>query len=117
MQKFFKSFRYAWRGIVYVFRSERNFQIEAAAAVLVMGAIIWFPLSATERSILLLSIAIVLSLELANTALERVIDMLKPRVHPYAKVVKDIMAGVVLLATLFVIAVGVVILLPYVAGK
>lgn len=72
-----------------------------------------FPLSGMERSLIVLSMALVLTLELANTALERVMDILKPRIHPYARVIKDVMAGAVLLATLASIAIGLVIFSPY----
>jgi undecaprenol kinase len=71
------------------------------------------PLSGLERAVLILTIALVLSLELANTAAERVMDILKPRVHPYARVVKDAMAGAVLIAACAAVCIGMCILLPY----
>lgn len=77
---------------------------------------IFFPLSGLERALILLSIVLVLTLELANTALERVMDILKPRIHPYARVIKDVMAGSVLLASLAALAIGIAIFLPYVAN-
>lgn len=77
-------------------------------------AMLFFPLSGLERALIILSIALVLTLELANTALERVMDILKPRIHPYARVIKDMMAGAVLLTTLAAIAIGIAIFSPYV---
>jgi diacylglycerol kinase len=66
-----------------------------------------------EQGLIILAVALVLALELANTALERVMDILKPRVHPYARVIKDMMAGAVLLTSLAAIAIAIVIFLPY----
>jgi diacylglycerol kinase len=63
--------------------------------------------------VLALTIVLVLSLELANTAAERIMDILKPRVHPYARVVKDAMAGAVLIASVGAVFIGICILLPY----
>ncbi len=79
--------------------------------VLVLSFIL--ELSLLEKSILLTMCAVVLGMELANTALERVIDMLKPRVHPYARIVKDVMAGAVLLVSFVALLIGVLIFLPY----
>ncbi len=74
-------------------------------------------LSLLENSILLIMCAVVLGMELANTALERVIDMLKPRVHPYARVVKDVMAGAVLLVCFIAFLIGVLIFLPHLLAR
>lgn len=113
MQRFFKSVSFALKGIVFALKHERNFQIEVLAGLLATFLMLFFPLSATERAMIILSIVWVLTLELANTALERIMDILKPRVHPYARVIKDVMAGAVLLASLAALSVGIAIFLPY----
>ena len=74
---------------------------------------LWLPVTSGEAAILMLTIGLVLSMELANTAIERMTDILKPRVHPYARVVKDTMAGAVLIVSVTALVVGVVIFLPY----
>ncbi len=112
MQKFLRSFRYALRGIWYAFRHEHNLQVEVVFAVLVFLLAFLFRLSPTEKAILFITVSIVLALELLNTAVERLVDMTKPRVHPYAKVVKDITAGAVLLSALFSVLVGLILFLP-----
>ena len=56
----------------------------------------------------------VLVMELFNTILERVVDILKPRVHPYAQLIKDIMAATVLIASIGAIVVGITIFYPYI---
>ena len=108
-----KSIVHAMNGIVYTFKSERNFQIECTVAGTVVLLMMWLPLSRVECSLLIFTTIFVLGLELINTALERVMDILKPRVHPYARVVKDVMAGAVLMASLGALLIGILIFLPY----
>src|SRR3989344_1451344 len=93
MRRVFKSFFYALRGIWFTLRSERNFQIECAVGGAVFLLLLWLPMSSIERALLLFAVGSVLGLELVNTAPARVMDILKPRVHPYARVIKDVMAG------------------------
>lgn len=113
MRKVVKSFFYALKGIWFTLKHERNFQIECAVAGAVVLLMLWLPLLNTERAILILTMTLVLSLELVNTALERVMDILKPRVHPYARVVKDVVAGAVMLASGAALLVGACIFSPY----
>lgn len=79
----------------------------------VMLLVLWLPVSRFEIMILILASVLVLVLELINTAVERVMDILKPRVHPYARVVKDVTAGAVFIASLGALILGVMIFFPY----
>ena len=90
LHRFFRSLRHALAGIAYAVREERNFHIELAVAIGVAFFAWYFPLSSDERAILTLSIVLVLGLELVNTSFERMLDMMKPRVHPYVRVIKDL---------------------------
>ena len=113
MRRILRSMRYAVRGIVFALRNERNFQIELAVGGAATLLLSWLPLSTPERAIIVLLIVTVLAFELVNTGIERVMDILKPRVHPYAKVVKDTVAGAVLLVSLGAVVIGVLIFAPY----
>jgi len=113
MHQFFKSCRHALSGILYALREERNFHLELAAAVVVALLAWYFPLSTSERALIFLASGLVLSLELINTSLERMLDMMKPRVHPYVKVIKDLVAGAVLVGAATALLVGSSIFLPY----
>ncbi|HMN19069.1 MAG TPA: diacylglycerol kinase [Candidatus Moranbacteria bacterium] len=113
LKQFKKSVSHALDGLGYVVRHERNFRIELFFAVLVMGAILFFDMRGWEAVILILMIAAVLVAELTNTVFERVVDILKPRIHPYARLIKDIMASVVLLTSLTALVVGVIVLWPH----
>jgi undecaprenol kinase len=113
-KKLFKSFSHAFRGLKYVIKNEQNFQIEILGAILVVILMFVFPTRALEKIALFIVIFAVLVIELINTIFERVVDILKPRVHPYAQLVKDIMATAVLLSSFAAIIVGVIIFYPYI---
>ena len=94
---------YAAQGLGYAWRTERNFRLEVllgAAALLVTL------LLDADLVPVLLCCALVLSLELVNTALEALVDLVSPTFHPLARVVKDVAAGAVLIASLLSLAVG-----------
>lgn len=113
LKKLNESMHYALRGLRYVARNEKNFQYELAAAFIVSVAIIYFKVSREEIIVLFLVIMGVLVMELMNTVVERVVDILKPRIHPYARLIKDLMAASVLVTSLFAIIIGIIIFLPY----
>ena len=113
MAKFSKSLKHAWSGLKYAVSYERNFQIEIVFAVFILALIFIFKVKNWEAIVLVLMIMWVLVTELTNTVVERVVDILKPRLHPYARLIKDIMAAVVLISCLVAIAVGIIIFWPY----
>jgi undecaprenol kinase len=108
-----KSFSYAWAGVKTTIQTERNMKIHVAMAVAVLIAAIIFHISKIEWLILLITIGIVLSLEMINTAIERVVDLATDEYHPLAKAAKDIAAGAVFLFSFISIIVGIVIFAPY----
>jgi undecaprenol kinase len=114
MARFSKSLKHAWRGLKYAISYEKNFQIEVVLAVFVVVLIFIFDIKSWEAIVLVLMIMWVLITELTNTVVERVVDILRPRIHPYARLVKDIMAAVVLISCLVAILVGIIIFYPYI---
>jgi diacylglycerol kinase len=104
------SFGFAFSGLRYFFQTQRNARIELLAAILSCALGAWLRISRTDWAILLLTIALVLILEGINTALEAAIDLSTPEKHPLAKACKDVAAGMVLLAALASLAIGVLIL-------
>jgi diacylglycerol kinase len=114
LRKFFHSFKNAFRGLKYVLRNEQNFQIELLIGIFVVLLMFIFEIRSVEKVALFLVIFFVLVIELFNTILERVVDILKPRVHPYAQLIKDVMATAVLFAALGAIIVGITIFYPYI---
>lgn len=111
---FFNSAYSALGGIVYVFNSERNFRIQSFFAILVICLAIYFPLTHSERLIILVCVFAVLVMEMCNTAVEKFSDLLKPRLNSYVKDIKNIMAGAVLLTSLLSAIIGLYIFIPYI---
>lgn len=105
--------KHAFDGISYAILHEKNFRIELLAALVVVLFIFIFDVKNWEAIILVLMIMWVLISELTNTVLERVVDILKPRIHPYARLIKDLMAAVVLISAVGSVVVGVIIFYPY----
>lgn len=108
-----KSFHYAARGIARVAKEEPNFRTQLWAAAAVVVLMFLLKLSAAEKALLLLAAGFVLVLELANSIIERVVDLLQPRVHHYVEEVKDIMAGAVLVASVGAVLIGLIIFVPH----
>lgn len=113
IRRFGRSLKYALGGIKYAFRHESSFQIQILASLMVISLIFFVPVKTYEIIILILVIAIVLVLELLNTILEKLIDILKPRFHDYVRIIKDLMAAAVLIASLASIIIGLLIFIPY----
>jgi diacylglycerol kinase len=108
-----KSFTYAIKGLIRTFQEEQNLKIQSffGIAVLFLGWL--FEIAATEWIFLILAIGLVLLAELINSAVERISDVLKPRINSYVKEIKDIMAAAVLLSSLIAVLVGLIIFIPY----
>ncbi|ANE43492.1 diacylglycerol kinase [Deinococcus puniceus] len=109
LRRWWRSAGFAWAGVRQVYRSQANFRIEvwAGAVALALALALRVPLPP-----ILLCCALVLSLELLNTAVEAVVDLASPEVHPLAKVAKDAAAAAVLVASIGAALVGLVVLGP-----
>ncbi|HEX8332726.1 MAG TPA: diacylglycerol kinase family protein [Segetibacter sp.] len=113
MANFLRHIGYASEGIIYFFKNERNGRIQAVFAVLTIGAGFYFTISKIEWCIVLGSIGLVISLELVNTAIERMCEMLSKEYHPMIKIIKDVAAGAVWWFAIFAAIIGIVIFAPY----
>lgn len=102
-------------GIRHAYRHERNMRTHTAILLVVLLGALLLGVTRAELAIILAVSALVLCLELANTAVENLSDALKPDHDPRIGIVKDCMAGAVMLASCFSVAIGVVILLPRIA--
>lgn len=100
------SFRYAFAGIAYVFRTQKNAWIHTLATLLVILLAIWLHLSSPGWAVLILTIAAVWSAECFNTAIETIVDFVSPQKHPLAKIAKDTAAAGVLFAAIGSVGVG-----------
>ena len=105
--RFFKSFKYAFRGIVYCINNERNMRIHTAAALYVFAFSHFFEITRTGYAVLLLTFALVMAAEMFNTVAEEITDMIAASYHPVARIIKDLAAGGVLVCALFAVGVGI----------
>ncbi len=106
------SFRYAFQGLVDLFRSQPNARIHAMAATAAGVAGYFFQISRLEWVAIVLCIVLVISMEAMNTALEYLTDLVSPDYHPLAGKVKDVAAAAVLIAAIGSIGVATIIFLP-----
>ncbi len=106
------SFLFAFNGIVLCLKRERNFIVQAiiAMSVVIMG--FYFQLTFLEWGILLLCFGMVLCLEMINSAIEQLCNIVHKDFHPGVGKIKDISAGAVLLSTIISIIIGCIIFIP-----
>ncbi len=107
-----ESFRYAFQGLVYALATQRNLRLHffTAAAVMVLGWILNLP--KREFIVVLAAIMVVMVAEMMNTAVEAVVDLASPEIHPLAQTAKDVAAGAVLLAASGAALLGLWVFLP-----
>lgn len=109
----FISFKYAWSGIIYAFKTQRNFRIHISIGTLAICLGVFLHLSSVEMAVIGLTSGLVLVMELLNTAIESVVDLtVKQTYHELAKIAKDCAAGAVLVSAMAAVLVAGVLLLP-----
>lgn len=112
-KKLFKSFTYAFKGIGYVIKHERNFRIHLSCIIYMFSILTltdWFKLTRTDYAVLLVVSALVLSLEIVNTAIENSVNLASKEFTEYGRIAKDAAAGAVLIAAIFAVLTGIAIL-------
>lgn len=105
--RFLKSFRAAFRGILYCMNHERHMRVHTVAALVTFLASFFFGFSRTDYAVLFLTYALVTASELFNTVSEELADLLREGFHPRIRVSKDMAAGAVLVCAIFSVAVGI----------
>lgn len=112
-QSFLTSVRNACAGIVTAWGSERNFRLQLLIAIVVLLAGWWFEVARWEWAVLVVAIGMVLTAELFNTAIEAVVDLVSPEIHPLAKRAKDVAAGATLIAAFTAALLGLLVFVPH----
>ncbi len=112
VRKALRSFRYAFQGINSLFYYENNARIHLLAAILALILGFVLQISTSEWALLVIQIALVLSAEAFNTALEKLADVVSPEYHPLIKSAKDLAAGAVLIMAFSAVVVGALIFFP-----
>ncbi|MEM9820933.1 MAG: diacylglycerol kinase family protein [Bacteroidota bacterium] len=112
LRKRIDSFKYAFAGIADLYKTQPNVWIHSTVAILVLVAGIYFSISMIEWCLIVLAIAMVISAEAFNTALEHLTDLVSPDHHPLAGKTKDVAAAAVLIAAIGAAILGTIIFLP-----
>ncbi|UGU15145.1 diacylglycerol kinase family protein [Sinomicrobium kalidii] len=107
-----KSIRYAARGALLLFRTEASIKVQFVIGLLATVAGFYFHISATEWMVQLLTIALVMSIEGVNTAIEKIADFVHPDHHHKIGIIKDISAGAVFIAAVMAVIAGCIIYIP-----
>ncbi|OIN88858.1 diacylglycerol kinase [Candidatus Berkelbacteria bacterium CG_4_9_14_0_2_um_filter_42_30] len=113
LPKLFKSFLYASKGIVNLLKTEQNARVHLIYAILVAVLAYILSISRIEAIILFFAVVLVVAMEITNTAIEKLLDIVKPENSAAAEFIKDAMAGAVLISAIIALAVTVLIFLPY----
>lgn len=108
-----KSFWNAIKGAVSMLRSERNFQIEVLALIINLLLIVYLKVTELEAALILIVSFSVLSLEILNTCVEKICDIIQPDFDERIKIIKDMAAGSVFLMAMASVVVGVLIYSKY----
>ncbi|MBU2036174.1 diacylglycerol kinase family protein [Patescibacteria group bacterium] len=107
-----KSFKYAFEGLKLTFKNEPNFRIQLILALLSTFLGIILKISQIEWLILITVIFLVLLLELINSSLEALVNLVSPEINEKAKIAKDTAAGAVLVASILSLIIGIALFLP-----
>lgn len=110
--KFIASFRYAFSGLWYALRTQRNVRVHVLIGTLAVLLGIILRISAVEFAMIFVAITSVFIAEMFNTVIELCIDLASPDYHPLAKVAKDVAAGAVLLSALLAVVIGLFVFGP-----
>lgn len=114
MKKFHKSLKAARNGIVETLIHERNFKIMLAMTLIIVVAMFYFPTLRIEKAILATVIFAVLTLEMVNIVIERILDFVHPGHHEEVRIIKDLIAAIVLIASFGAAIIGVIIFWQYI---
>ncbi len=113
--RFLRSLWRAAAALSRALREEHNFRLQVIGGVMVVAAAVVAGVKRLELALLVAAVGAVPALELINSALERLVDVMQPRVHHLAAAVKNLMAGAVLFAAGVALLIGGLILWPYLA--
>ena len=113
MNEFLRSFIYALKGIRVSWRDQRSLKIQSIIALMTAVAGYYFDITLTEWCFVLFAIGLVLALEMVNSAIEGLVDLVTREYNELAGKVKDIAAGAVLLASVIAVMIGILVFGKY----
>lgn len=109
MRRLLNSFRWAIQGIVYGFKNEKNLKIITIVSIIVTATTIVLKIPRLETFVLIIISGLIISFELLNSAIEKLIDEIHPQYNKNLGIVKDYLAGAVLVLVIVSIILGLLI--------
>jgi undecaprenol kinase len=113
LRRCLNSFKYSVQGLTYAYKYEQSMFIHAMFTLVAFLLNIFLKVSSTEWLITLLCLGVVLSIELINTAIEAVVDLVTLEIHPLAKIAKDCGSAATFVVTMLGIVICIIIYFPY----
>ncbi len=110
------SFQHAFDGLLWAVRTQPNFRVHAAASLLALFLSWYFKITPVETTIIVFTIVLGLAVEMVNTALEAMTDLITTEWRAQAKAAKDVAAGMMLLTAVGTVVVAIIIFGPYIAA-
>lgn len=117
MIRYFRSIKYAFNGLIYGLRTEKNIQIWLGIALIMIGFSFWLQVTPTEFLIFLIWLFLIGTSEYLNTSIEKLANRVTLEYDEQIKHVKDIAAGATLVASIGAIITGLVIFVPKILEK
>jgi diacylglycerol kinase len=108
------SFKHAWDGVVYAFKTQPNLRFHGFFGIFVISAGFFFHITKIEWFIISFTILLMFTAEMINTALEAMTDLITQEHRVTAKIAKDVSAGMVLINAIGSVVVGLIIFIPYI---
>jgi len=107
-----KSVGYAFKGMLILIKTEASIKVQFTIAILITIAGFYFEISKTEWIAQLVMIAMVMSVEGMNTAIEYIADFIHPEYHKKIGLIKDVAAGAVFFAGIISVIIAGIIYIP-----
>ena len=117
LKKLGKSFKVAFSGLIIAVKEENTIRIGILISIVVIFLMLYFPLSSIERAMVIFCIFLVLSIELMNTQVERVTNLIDLNHNPKIKMIKDLAAAAVLMSIIGAGIVACFIFLPHIINQ
>ncbi len=116
LRKHHISFKNAWAGILWAFKTQPNFRVHVVLSFLALGLAWYLQITMAETAVIVFTIILGLTSEMINTSLETMTDLITREWRPEAKIAKDVAAGMMLIAAVGAVIIAIVIFTPYLIG-
>lgn len=107
-----QTFRNALTGCWYAFTTQKNFIIHFILSLFVLLLALWLQISYERFLFLVLVIFLGFTMEMINTMVEKMVDLITEKYHPMAKIIKDLSAGVMLVVSVGIAVIGFLVIFP-----